>query len=85
LRGTRLAPTAALKDFRIHASTDEIAAAKVTEENWCLCCNRVTVFQAGRCRHDVQIEQCLNQFADQVALTTTTPPPPTGKTTGQRA
>ena len=72
---------AALKDFRIHASTDEIAAALKGDYRRELVfvlqqeLHLYEVFQAQIVTCDVQIEQCLNQFVDQVDLTTTPLPP----------
>jgi transposase len=72
---------AALKDFRIHASTDEIAAALEGDYRGELVfvlaqeLQLYEVFQAQIAACDVQIEQCLSQFADQVDLTTSPLPP----------
>ena len=67
---------AALKDGRIHASAEEIAAALtgdyraelvfVLQQELYL----YEVYQAQIAACDLQIEQCLNQFADQVNLAT---------------
>jgi transposase len=72
---------AALKDFRIHASIEEIAAALsgdyrgelvfVLQQELYL----YEVYQAQIAACDLQFEQCLNQFADQVELTATPLPP----------
>ena len=72
---------AALKDFRAHASTEEIAAALqgdyrpelifVLQQELHL----YEVFQGQIAACDVQIEQCLSQFADRVDVSTTPLPP----------
>lgn len=72
---------AALKDFRAHASIDEIAAALqgdyrpelvfVLQQELHL----YEVFQAQIAACDGQIEHCLSQFADRVDVSTTPLPP----------
>lgn len=72
---------AALKDFRIHASPDDIAAALKGDYRGELVfvlqqeLQLYDVFQTQIAACDVQIEQCLNQFADQVDLATAPLPP----------
>lgn len=72
---------AALKDFRIHAKTEEIVAALqgdyrtelvfVLQQELYL----YEVYQAQIASCDVQIEQCLSQFAERIDVTTTPLPP----------
>jgi len=82
------AKLAALKDGRIHASQAEIAAALtgdyrselvfiLTQE-----LQLYDMFQAQIAACDVQIEQCLDQFADQVDVTQS--PLPAAKRRGKK-
>jgi hypothetical protein len=79
---------AALKDFRIHASPDEMAAALKGAYRGELVfvlaqeLHLYEVFQAQIAACDVQIEQCLSQFADPVDLTTA--PLPSSKRRGKK-
>lgn len=72
---------AALKDFRIHASTEVIAAALAGDYRAELVfvlqqeLQLYEVYQAQIAACDLQIEQCLSQFADRIDPTTTPLPP----------
>jgi len=72
---------AALKDCRIHASTNEIAAALTGDYRTELVfvlhqeLQLYEMFQAQITACDIQIEQCLNQFADQVDVSLSPLPP----------
>jgi transposase len=73
---------AALKDFRIHASTEEIVAALQGDYRAELVfilaqeLQLYDLFQAQIAACDVQIEQCLNQFSDRVDVEQSPLPPP---------
>ena len=79
---------AALKDCRIHASTDEIAAALTGDYRAELVfvlhqeLQLYEVFQAQIAACDLQIESCLTQFADQVDLAAA--PLPASKRRGKK-
>jgi len=79
---------AALKDCRIHASTDEIAAALTGDYRAELVfvlhqeLQLYVVFQAQITACDGQVEHCLNQFADQVDLAAA--PLPAAKRRGKK-
>ena len=72
---------AALKDCRIHASTNEIAAALTGDYRTELVfvlhqeLQLYEMFQAQIAACDLQIEQCLNQFADPVDVSLSPLPP----------
>lgn len=72
---------AALKDFRIHASAEVIAAAlagNYREELVFVLQQELQlyeVYQTQIAACDLQIEQCLSQFADRIDPTTTPLPP----------
>lgn len=72
---------AALKDVRIHASTEEIVAALTGDYRVELVVvlqqelHLYQVYQQQIAECDVHIEQCLSQFADAVDVTTAPLPP----------